>query len=118
LEGGPWIVPLAETTRRDNLGTFPDFPSLEAVPTHGVSVGLGTIVRRSRSVRLVIHGHGKRTAAARVLGASGFDPAWPATFIHGCPDASIWLDAAAVPGGHETEHPAGSRSGPATEENG
>ena len=88
LDSGPWIVPLAETTRRDNMATFPDFPSIDAVPTHGVSVGLGTIVRRSRSVRLVIHGDGKRTAAARVLGATGFDPAWPATFIHSCPDAS------------------------------
>jgi glucosamine-6-phosphate deaminase len=118
LDSGPWIVPLAETTRRDNMATFPDFPTLDAVPTHGVSVGLGTIVRRSRSVRLVIHGDGKRTAAARVLGATGFDPAWPATFIHGCPDASIWLDAAAVPGGHEAERPADTRDGQATEENG
>jgi glucosamine-6-phosphate deaminase len=116
LDQGPWTVPLAETTRRDNMATFPDFASLDAVPTHGVSVGLGTIVRQSRSVRLVIHGHGKRTAAARVLGATGFDPAWPATFIHGCPDASIWLDAAAAPGGLEMEHLAGSRPGQATEE--
>jgi glucosamine-6-phosphate deaminase len=118
LDSGPWIVPLAETTRRDNLATFPDFPSLDAVPTHGVSVGLGTIVRQSRSVRLVIHGDGKRTAAARVLGATGFDPAWPATFIHGCPDASIWLDSAAVPGGLEATRPADARVGQATEENG
>lgn len=116
LDQGPWVVELAETTRQDNMATFPDFPALDAVPTHGVSVGLGTIVRRSRSVRLVIHGDGKRTAAARVLGAAGFDPAWPATFIHRCPDASIWLDAAAAPGGHQVEHAAGSRPGHATEE--
>src|SRR5690606_13344298 len=37
------IVPLAETTRRDNLKTFPDFRSLDEVPRHGVSVGLATI---------------------------------------------------------------------------
>jgi glucosamine-6-phosphate deaminase len=97
-ESGVRIVCLAETTRRDNLATFPDFRSLDEVPTHGVSVGLGTIARQSRHVRLVIHGAGKRTAAARVLVSPGFDPAWPATSIHGCPDAQIWLDAAADPG--------------------
>lgn len=118
LDSGPWIVPLAETTRRDNMATFPDFPAIDAVPTHGVSVGLGTIIRRSRSVRLVIHGDGKRTAAARVLAATGFDPAWPATFIHSCPEASIWLDQAALRGGHEAKRPADVRDGVATEENG
>ena len=99
------IVTLAETTRRDNLATFPAFRSLDEVPTHGVSVGLGTITRLSRRVRLVIHGDAKRSTAARVLDATGFDPAWPATFISGCPDARIWLDAAAVPGGWEERHP-------------
>lgn len=109
LDSGPWIVPLAQTTRRDNMATFPAFRSLDEVPTHGVSVGLGTIVRRSRAVRLVIHGEGKRLAAARVLGTTGFDPAWPATFIHGCPDPGIWLDAAADPGGDHGTRPADGR---------
>ncbi len=117
-EGGPSIVALAETTRRDNMATFPDFRSIDEVPTRGVSVGLGTISRRSRAVRLVIHGEGKRTAAARVLASTGFDPAWPATFIAGCPDPQIWLDRAALPDGYEEERPADVRDRHATEENG
>jgi glucosamine-6-phosphate deaminase len=115
LDGGVAIVPLAETTRRDNMATFPTFRSLDEVPTHGVSVGLGTIRRWSRSVRLVMLGDDKRAAAARVMGASGFDPAWPATMIHACPDPGIWLDAAARGGGREEEPPGGTR-GPGTEE--
>lgn len=117
-DSGPRIVRLAESTRRDNLATFPDFRSIEEVPTHGVSVGLGTISRRSRTVRLVIHGEGKRTAAARVLTSTGFDPAWPASFIAGCPDPQIWLDAAAHPDGHEEERPAEVRDRQTTEDMG
>jgi glucosamine-6-phosphate deaminase len=109
LDGGVAIIPLADTTRRDNLATFPTFRSLAEVPTHGVSVGLGTIRRRSRAVRLIMLGEDKRTAAARVTGSTGFDPSWPATMIHACPDAGIWLDAAAHAGGLEEEPPGDAR---------
>lgn len=104
LDGGVAIVPLAESTRRDNMATFPTFGSLDDVPTHGVSVGLGTIRRQSRAVRLIMLGTDKRTAAARVMGGTGFDPAWPATLIHACTDAGIWLDAAAHGGGLDMGH--------------
>lgn len=89
------IVALAESTRRDNMATFPDFTSLDEVPTHGVSVGLGTIARVSKRVRLVMHGPGKSRAAARVLGTSRFEADWPATFVHDCRDAVILVDEAA-----------------------
>jgi glucosamine-6-phosphate deaminase len=105
LDSDTAIIELAETTRRDNMATFPDFASLDEVPTHGVSVGLGTIRDLSRSVRLVLHGPGKRFAASRVLAATDFQPDWPATFIHRCPDARILIDEAARPDGfkHEEE---------------
>lgn len=116
LDGGCLIVRLAETTRQDNLATFPLFRSIDEVPRHGVSVGLGTIVRCSRRVVLVMTGAGKHRSAERVLAASGHDPAWPATFIHECADAWIWLDAAAQTGGlTEAVHPGGPR-GSHTEE--
>ena len=99
LDSGVSIIPLAETTRRDNMATFPEFDSLDEVPDHGVSVGLGTIRDVSAQVRLIIHGADKRTAATRVLEADDFDPAWPATFIHRCRGAQIWLDEAAHPSG-------------------
>jgi glucosamine-6-phosphate deaminase len=91
------IIELAESTRRDNMATFPGFSSLDEVPTHGVSVGLGTIRDVARSVRLVVHGSAKRTAAERVLAAPDFEPDWPATFIHRCHDARILMDDAARP---------------------
>lgn len=92
LGGGSRVLELAEQTRRDNMGTFPEFGSLDEVPRYGVSVGLGTIAGLSRAVVLVLIGAGKREAARRVLGASDFDPHWPATFIHRCPGARILLD--------------------------
>lgn len=99
LDSDVSIIPLAETTRRDNMATFPEFASLDEVPDHGVSVGLGTIRAVSQRVRLIINGEGKRLAARRALEADDFDPDWPATFIHRCRDAQIWLDEAAYPSG-------------------
>jgi glucosamine-6-phosphate deaminase len=89
------IVALAETTRRDNLATFPEFASLAEIPTHGVSVGLGTIAA-ARAVRLVLHGADKREATARVLALDSFDAAWPVSIVHECGDAEIWVDADAL----------------------
>jgi glucosamine-6-phosphate deaminase len=90
------VVALAESTRRDNLVTFPAFGSLDDVPTHGVSVGLGTIAA-ARALRLVLHGEEKRPAVSRLLELDGFDPAWPASIVHEHADAEIWLDRAAQP---------------------
>lgn len=91
---GTAVLALAESTRRDNLTTFPAFASLDEVPTHGVTVGLATIAA-ARSLRLVLHGREKASAAARLLALTSFDPAWPASIVHEHPDAEIWLDEAA-----------------------
>jgi glucosamine-6-phosphate deaminase len=90
-EGRTSVLELAESTRRDNLATFPDFASLDEVPTHGVSVGLGTIAA-ARSLRLVLHGAGKRHAAQRLRELDRFDPDWPASIVHEHPDAIVYLD--------------------------
>jgi glucosamine-6-phosphate deaminase len=90
------VVPLAESTRRDNLATFPRFTSLDEVPARGVSVGLATIAG-ARSLRLVLHGAGKRDSAARLLALDGFDESWPASIVHAHPDAQIWIDEEALP---------------------
>lgn len=94
-DGRTSVVPIATSTRRDNLVTFPDFESLGEVPLHGVSVGLGTI-GRARALRLVLHGADKRAAAERLLALDRFDPAWPASVVHDHPDAEIWLDEEAA----------------------
>jgi glucosamine-6-phosphate deaminase len=95
-DGRTSVVELAETTRRDNLATFPTFRTLDDVPTHGLSVGLGTI-SAARSLRLVLHGVDKRRAARRLLALGRFDPSWPASVVHDHPDAVIYVDEEAYP---------------------
>jgi glucosamine-6-phosphate deaminase len=90
------VVELAETTRRDNLATFPQFASLDEVPRRGVSVGLATIAD-ARALRLVAHGPDKRDAVRRLLALDRFDESWPASIVHDHPDAEIWIDEAALP---------------------
>jgi len=82
------VVELAETTRRDNLATFPEFASIDEVPARGVTVGLGTIMD-ARSLRLVIHGADKREAVARLLSLDRYEPSWPVSIVHEHPDAQI-----------------------------
>jgi glucosamine-6-phosphate deaminase len=94
-DGRTSVVTLAESTRRDNLATFPAFASLDEVPTHGVSVGLATIAE-ARALRLVLHGLDKREATARLLALDRFDPSWPASVVHDHPDARVYVDREAL----------------------
>ncbi len=96
LAGTTSVVELAEQTRRDNMGTFPEFRTLDDVPRRGVSVGLRTITGLSRSVAMVLTGTAKRPSAQRILAAPDFDPAWPASVIHRCPQGRILLDREAA----------------------
>lgn len=75
------IVALSEQTRRDNLQTFPAFGTIDAVPRHGVSVGIATITTARHAV-MVLTGSSKRESLARVVEADQYDSAWPATVIH------------------------------------
>jgi glucosamine-6-phosphate deaminase len=92
------IIPLAETTRQDNLKTFPDFKDINEVPGHGVSVGLGTIANLSRQVILVIHGAHKQEAVRRLAESDDFRPDWPASVIFRCREPQLFLDEAAAVG--------------------
>lgn len=93
-ESATRVIPLAETTRRDNLKTFPDFRALDEVPAHGVTVGLATIAA-ARRVLLVLHGAEKGMSLRRLLDSTDFDPSWPATILHRCPGATLHADRAA-----------------------
>lgn len=98
------VIELAETTRRDNLGTFPDFTGLEDVPHYGISVGTGTISEFSRRAILVAPGASKREAVRRITTAREYDPAWPATVLVTCPSYAIYADELSA---HElSAHPA------------
>jgi len=90
------VVELGEATRLDNMATSPDLTTLDAVPTHGVTVGVSTIVDLSRSVVMVLTGPDKATAYARIVAADGYDPAWPSTAFAECADAQLFADRAAA----------------------
>jgi glucosamine-6-phosphate deaminase len=87
-DGKTSVVRLADSTRRDNTATFPEFSSVDEVPEHGVSVGLGTI-SAARRLRLVLHGADKHEAMERLFAIDRFDPQWPASIVHEHPDAQI-----------------------------
>lgn len=96
LDSPTRIVALAEETRQDNLATFPDFTSLEQVPTHGVSIGLGTIARHSRAAAMMLHGAHKGPALRRLRSLDRFSPSWPASVVYACRNPRILVDAAAA----------------------
>lgn len=91
------VVELSEQTRRDNLKTFPELGSLDAVPRHGVSVGIATI-RAAREAVMVVWGAAKRLTLECMVDASAYDPSWPATVIHEFPNGEIVADTAAGEG--------------------
>lgn len=90
-------VALAQTTRRDNLATFPSFGGeLAAVPRHGVSIGIGSIRDLSHRVVMVVHGSDKRLAARRLRTAVRYEQDWPATIAAECAQAQLIVDRAAA----------------------
>jgi glucosamine-6-phosphate deaminase len=89
------IVTLAEQTRRDNLATFPEFRGIEDVPTHGLTIGIGSIAALSKAVAMIVWGDGKREAFRRLSGAEAYDPSWPATILAECRNGELHADTAA-----------------------
>lgn len=100
------VAALADTTRRDNLGTFPGFGSVDEVPRHGLGVGPATIRDCARRAVLVATGAAKRTAVARLRAARGYEPDWPATVLLECRSPALWTDVAAdaTPGPSTPSH--------------
>lgn len=93
------VVPLPDSTRTDNLATFPSFGGrLENVPAHGVTVGVGTIRDRSAEVVMIVHGPDKQTAFGRLTAAEGYQPDWPATVVADCRTPHLYADRAAAGG--------------------
>jgi glucosamine-6-phosphate deaminase len=102
------LVTLPDSTRRDNLATFPSFGRvLDKVPTEGVTVGLGTIRDLSRRVLLIMHGPDKQLTTQRVLSATRHAVDWPATIVAECPDAHVIVDESAAARGSDPHPPCG-----------
>ena len=108
------VVDLAESTRRDNLGTFPTFgQDLDRVPRRGVTVGVGTIRDLSKEVVMVVHGAHKTTAVRRLCAAERYEPDWPATILTECARPKLFVDDSAIDDSvrhdHETSPAAATR---------
>ncbi|MEQ1944200.1 6-phosphogluconolactonase [Mesorhizobium sp. VNQ89] len=86
------VVPLAEQTRLDNMSTFPDFRTIDEVPSFGVTVGIDTIYRQSKAAVMIVWGEGKREAFSRLAAANAYEPDWPATIVSECRNGEILAD--------------------------
>lgn len=79
---------LTQRTRRDNARFFDG--DVDAVPTHCLTQGLGTIME-ARGLVLIATGANKATAVHEML-EGGVSALWPATLIQFHPDALVLLD--------------------------
>lgn len=90
------VVELPDTTRTDNLATFPSFRGeLGNVPRFGVTVGIATIRSLSATVVMLCHGRDKGRAVARLAAAVSYEPDWPATVVTQCRSPRLLIDRAA-----------------------
>lgn len=99
------VIDLAETTRLDNLGTFPEFTGLDDVPRQGISVGISTIIDNTHRAVLVAPGESKRTAVHRITAADEYDPDWPASVLVCCRNPSLYADMLSAPSPEEAAWP-------------
>lgn len=90
------IIELGEKTRQDNVATWPGLTSTEQVPTHGIGVGISTIVDQSRQAIMMLTGADKRLAFSRIAAATRYEPDWPATAVKEIENHTIVADRAAV----------------------
>lgn len=80
-------VRLSETSRRANARYF---PTPDAVPTHAITMGVGTILGARRIVMVALGAH-KATPVARMFHDPA-GPAMPATFLRGHGNVTLVLD--------------------------
>ncbi|MDC4233577.1 glucosamine-6-phosphate deaminase [Actinomyces sp. B33] len=83
---------LTDQTRRDNARFFDG--DLDAVPTHCVTQGLGTIMD-SRAHVFIATGEGKAQAVAEMI-EGGISARWPASVLQSHPDVLVLIDEAAA----------------------
>ena len=90
------VVTLPQSTRTDNLSTFPHLRSLADVPTYGVTIGTAELADLSHSAVMLLWGSNKAYAFDRIREADSYDPLWPATIVHDCRNALIYADEEAA----------------------
>lgn len=91
LTGGTHIAELHEETRRSNARFF---PSIDDVPTHAVTMGIGSILK-TRTVMLVVRGAEKADIVHRAL-TGPITTALPASLLQTHPNLIVLLDEGAA----------------------
>jgi len=92
LDSPTHVVALTESTREANARFF---DRLEEVPTHAITMGLGTILR-AREIILLASGESKAEAMARLLSLGDFASELPASALHRHPEVWVIADEAAL----------------------
>ena len=85
LDSRTRVVALTESTRHANADFFPEGD----VPTHAITMGIGTILE-SRSIALLVAGSGKEEAIAR-LRSGTVDPEFPASALWEHADVTVLI---------------------------
>ncbi|MDQ3281113.1 MAG: glucosamine-6-phosphate deaminase [Acidobacteriota bacterium] len=86
------VVELTQSTRKANADDFP----AGHVPTHAITMGIGTILE-SKAIVLLVAGSGKEEAVAR-LRSGEVTPEFPASALHHHPNVRVLVaKAAALP---------------------
>ncbi len=91
FESTTHVTELTLSTREANARYF---ESIEQVPTHAITVGLGTIMQ-SKEILLLVSGESKKVALARLLSGK-VDEHFPASILANHPNVTIIADEAAV----------------------
>lgn len=90
------IVTLADSTRSDNLKTFPEFNSIADVPKFGVTIGPASIKEYSKQVVMLLLGEAKAEAFKNITSAATYESSWPATITVECNNPLLFADRAAA----------------------
>ena len=89
---GTFTMKLADVTRKNASG---EFGSLDDTPTHGVTMGIGTLLAAKR-ILLIACGEDKANAAQKTLEGRP-ETFIPASFLQLHTDVTLYLDEAAAP---------------------
>ena len=68
------------------------FGSSHSLAEYGVTVGLKTIYKYSKTAILVLTGKEKKIAASKILNNNKFIKNWPSTIIYKCKKKYIYID--------------------------
>lgn len=93
LDSRTRLVPLDDKTREANKRFF---SSKEHVPTHALTMGVGTILQHSKACYLLVTGSAKADIIAEVIASSASNQDIPATALYDHQNVTVILDEKAA----------------------